>query len=274
MKKIVFVCDVNNFSSGVFSFLESLHENEAFLLTGTFFHSVNFDVSMPTGLAFAPDPLLAFTDSDLEAVSDSIKKFEKKCRLNGIEYRVHEESDFFKLDDFVKETRFADLVVISQKLFFSHIEDDQPNSYMKQVLHASECPLLIIPEDYSPVTHLTLAYDGKKESMFAIKQFCYLFPNYTTLPTEVVYWVDKSDDEIPDVEYLEEFAARHFSNLNLKELFFDPKKYINDWSRKNRNSIFVSGSYKRSWLSSVLKKSFVDNMISQSSAIIFIAHNC
>src|SRR3954471_11307461 len=79
MKKIVFVCDVDNFSSGVFSFLESLHENEPFLLTGAFFHSVNFDVSMPTGLAFAPDPLLAFTDNDLEAVNRSIKKFEQKC---------------------------------------------------------------------------------------------------------------------------------------------------------------------------------------------------
>lgn len=272
MKKIVFVCDVDNFSPGVFTFIESLHEKEPFLLTGAFFHSVNFDVSMPTGLAFAPDPLLAFTDNDLAAVNNSIKKFEERCKLNGIEYRVHEESEVFEINDFIKETRFADLVVISQKLFFSHVDDDQPNSYMKQVLHTSECPALIIPENYSPATHVTIAYDGKKESMFAVKQFCYLFPLYTKLPTEMVYWVDKSDDEIPDIEYLEEFAARHFSNLNFKELFFDPKKYIEDWSRRNRNSIFVAGSYKRSWLSTVFKKSFGDNMISHSSTILFIAH--
>src|SRR3954451_11890621 len=249
MKKIVFVCDVDNFSSGVFSFLKTQHENNPFLLTGAFFHSVNLDVSMAADLAFDPDPLLAFTDNDVEAVSDSIKRFEQKCQANGIEYRVHEESDVFKIDEFIKETQFTDLIVISQKLFFSHIEDDQPNSYMKQVLHTSECPVLIIPEDYSPVTQVTLAYDGNRESMFAIKQFCYLFPNYTSLPAEVVYCVDKSDDKIPDLEYLEEFAVRHFSNLNFKELYFDPEKYIDYWSRKNRSSIFVSGSYKRSWLS-------------------------
>jgi hypothetical protein len=273
MKKIVFVCDVNNFSLGAFKFVESLHQDEPFLLTGAFFHSVNFDISMPTGLAFAPDPLLAFTDNDIEAVNSSIEKFKQMCGQSGIEYRVHEESDVFKIDDFIKETRFADIIVISEKLFFSHIENDQPNTYMKQVLHSSECPILIIPEDFSPVTHVTIAYDGKKESMFAIKQFCYLFPQYTKLPAEIVYWVEKTDDEIPDIEYLEEFAARHFSNLNFKELFFDPEKYMIDWSRKNRNSIFIAGSYKRSWLSTMLKKSFVDNMITNSSALIFIAHH-
>src|SRR5207237_8036176 len=102
---------------------------------------------------------------------------------------------------------------------------------MKHALHASECPVMIIPKDHSAVTHVTIAYNGKKDSMFAIKQFCYLFPEYTHLPTEIVYWADTTDDEIPDVEYLEEFASRHFSNLTFKELFFDPEKFIADWSR-------------------------------------------
>jgi len=225
-------------------------------------------------VAFSADPIIAFTDTDIDAVNSSIKKFEQKCRESGIEYRVHEESDVFKMDDFVKETRFADAVVISEQLFFRHIDADQPNSFMKDILHCSECPLLVIPEDYAPVTHVTIGYDGKKESMHAIKQFCYLFPQYTQLPTDIAYWVEQTDDEIPDLDYLEEFAARHFTNLNFKEVFFDPRKYIADWSRKNRNSIFVSGSYKRSGLSTLLRKNFVDELIKHPSAIIFIAHTC
>jgi hypothetical protein len=273
MKKLLFICDVNNFSSGAFSFLEDLYKNVPFLLTGAFFHSVNLDVLMPTALAFSADPLVAYTDSDVEAVNSSIRQFEQKCQHNGFEYRVHEESECFKLKDVVRETRFSDAVVISEKLFFSHIEAEQPNSYMKELLHTSECPVIVIPEDYSPIAQVTIAYDGKKESVFAIKQFCYLFPHYTHLPTEIVYWVDKTDDEIPNLEYLEEFAARHFDNLNFKELFFDRKKYIAGWSRKNRNTIFVSGSYKRSWFSTLFKESFVDDMIKNGSPNIFIAHN-
>ena len=271
MKKIVLVCDVNNFPSGAFKFIESLHESSPLLLTGAFFHS---DVLIPTNLPFAPDHLLSFTNDDLNAVESSIKQFEKKSLQSEIEYRVHEESDEFNINDFVKETRFADAVVISKELFFRHIDADQPNTYMKEVLHCSECPLLVVPEDYSPVTYITIAYDGKKESMFALKQFCYLFPEYSHLPTDIVYWVDKTDDEIPDLEYLEEFAARHFTNLNFKELFFDPKKYIADWALKNRNTIFISGSYKRSGLSALFKKSFVEDLIKHPAAMIFIAHNC
>lgn len=274
MKKILFVCDVNNFPAGAFKFIEGLHESEPLLLTGAFFHSANFDVMIPASVAFSPDPVLAFTDIDIEDVNRSIEKFEQKCRQSGIEYRVHEESDVFKPEDFVKETRFADAVVISEELFFRHINASQPNSYMKQILHCSECPIIEVPENYTPVTHVTIAYDGKRESMFAIKQFCYLFPQFTHLPTDIVYWVDKTDDEIPDLEYLEEFAARHFTNLNFKELFFDPEKYMTDWARKNRNTIFISGSYKRSGLSTLLKRNFVDGMIKAPSAVIFIAHNC
>ena len=274
MKKIVFICDGNNFPLGAFRLIESLHESEPLLLTGAFFHAANFDIKMaPATLSFAPDPLLVYTDTDIEAINSSILKFEKKCLQCGIEYRVHEESDVFKMEDLVKETRFADVVIISEQLFFSHIDANQPNSYMKQVLHGSECPLLVIPEDYSPVEHVAIGYDGRRESMFAMKQFCYLFPQYTHLPTDIIFWVDKTDDEIPDLEYLEEFAGRHFTNLNFKELFFDPQKYIADWLRKNRNTIFISGSYKRAGLSAFFKKSFADSMIKYPSAIIFIAHN-
>jgi hypothetical protein len=273
MKKIIFICDVDNFPEGGFRLVQDIQTVEPVLLTGAFFHSANFDVLIPPSVAFSPHPVLAFTDSDITAVRSSIDKFEHKCRQNDIEYRIHEESDVFNIDDFTKETRFADLAIISEELFFSHIDPQQPNSFMKQVLHSSECPLLVVPESYKPVSHLTFAYDGEKESMFAIKQFCYLFPQYTKLPTDTVYWVEKTDEEIPDIEYLEEFASRHFDDLNFKELFFDPKKYIADWCRKNRDSIFVSGSYKRSGVSALLRKNFVDEMIKHPSATIFIAHN-
>jgi hypothetical protein len=273
MKKIIFACDVNNFPVGAFEFIKVLNDFEPLLLVGAFFHSANFNKGIPSSLVFAPHPILAFTDTDISTVHSSILKFEQKCKKSGIEYRVHEESDEFKIEDFVKEARFADVAVISEELFFKHLDTDQPNSYMKQVLHYSECPVMVIPETYCTIKQVIIAYDAKKESMLAIKQFCYLFPQFTRLPTEIVYWVNKTDDEIPDLEYLEEFAGRHFTNLNFKELFFDPRTYIEDWSNKSRDTIFVSGSYKRWGLSTYLKKSFVDDLIKASSATIFIAHN-
>jgi hypothetical protein len=273
MKKIVFACDVDNFPVGAFEFIKDLNENEPLLLIGAFFHSLSFRQGIPSSLALASNPIVAFTDTDVNTVQSSILKFEQKCQKSGIEYLIHEESNEYKIEDMVMESRFADVVVISEQLFFTHLDSVQPNSYMKQVLHYSECAVMIIPENYNPIQNVIIAYDGEKESMLAIKQFCYLFPKYTQLPTEIVYWVNKTDDEIPCLDYLEEFAARHFTNLNFKELFFDPNVFLNEWSAKNINTMFVSGSYKRSGLSAFFKKSFIDDMINTSSSIIFIAHN-
>ena len=62
----------------------------------------------------------------------------------------------------------------------------QPNFYMIEALRASESPVVVVPENFSRIDHLAFAYDGGKESMFAIKQFTYLFPNLTDLPSEFV----------------------------------------------------------------------------------------
>src|SRR5205085_6611668 len=124
------------------------------------------------------DPLVAYSDADIKAVKESIQKFEQKCQQSGMEYRVHEESDEYKIKDLVKETRFADLMVLSEELFFKQVNDVQPNSFMQEVLIKSECPLLIIPEHYIPFIQIVVAYDSKRQSMFALKQFCYLFPEF------------------------------------------------------------------------------------------------
>ena len=71
MKKILFPCDTNNFPSGAFQFIESLHQTEEFL-TGVFVHSENYDVLVPTNYIFQPDALVAYSEADVKAVQESI----------------------------------------------------------------------------------------------------------------------------------------------------------------------------------------------------------
>jgi hypothetical protein len=273
MKKILFVCDASNFPEGAFRFLETLHQQEEFLLTGAFFHSVNYDMFIPADFVFDPQPIAAFADTDTQAVSASMAKFKTRCNRAGIEYRMHAESDVFRIQDVVKESRFADLLVMSEGLFFAHVDTAQPNKYMRQVLHMAECPLLVVPEKFESFSRVAVAYDGKRASMYALKQFCNLFPGYSELPTEIYYWVDKSDDEIPDPTYIQEYAARHFSNVNFRELFFDCGRYLAQWAHDKTDTLFVTGSYSRSGWSTLFHKSFIDDMVRDSSSLIFIAHN-
>jgi hypothetical protein len=71
---------------------------------------------------------------------------------------------------------------------------------------------------------------------------------------------------------MEELVARHFSNLTLLKLDISPKDFFKDWLIKRKSSLVVSGSYGRSGLSQIFKKSFVKNLISSHRLPIFIAH--
>jgi hypothetical protein len=273
MKKILFFCDADNFSTGAFKFVKALNLSEPILLTGAFFHSINYDVLSPAPLAISPNTVIAFTDADIKAVAQSIRQFQERCAAAGIEYRLHEESDVFKFEDAIKESRFADFIVMSEELFCSHIDKKQPNHYMHRVLHSVECPVVLIPENYTTIANIVIAYDGTRESMFAIKKFCDLLPAYTKLPVDIFYWVNKTDDEIPDLAYVEEFVGRHFSNANFREAFFDPSEYISQWIEGKKDTLLVCGSYSRSTLSTLVKKSFVKDIIANHAGPVFLAHS-
>src|SRR3954453_176025 len=113
MKKIVLACDGNNFSKEAFRFLNSSYEKEPFLLTGVFFHSINYGLLIPNTFASGAGPYLSYTEEENEAFQHGIDQFKTLCEKNNIDYRVHEESDHWRVADLIKETRFADLVIIS-----------------------------------------------------------------------------------------------------------------------------------------------------------------
>lgn len=272
MKKIIFASDGKSFPKGAFEFAKELHRHEPVLLTGAFLHSLNFEEFLPGVFAMYASPALEFLEEEKKLNKQITKQFEDLCQRNMIEYRVHEQSPNWNIDDLTKETRFADLMLMSEELFCNDINMYQPNSFMQQAIHKSECPVFCVPENYSPVKKIIFAYDGKKESMFALKQFCNLFPQLTALETKIIYAKDEADESIPDLIYLEEFAARHFSDLDIEKVVSSGKKFFEERGNELNNSMLVSGAYSRSGLSTSLNRSFVETIIHEHRIPVFIAH--
>jgi hypothetical protein len=144
---------------------------------------------------------------------------------------------------------------------------------MKETLHRAECPVFIIPEKFQPFDRVVVAYDGQKECMYAIRQFCYLFPLLMGLPTEFVYMKDEKNEEIPDLEALKEFTRNHFNNLNISKLHFDGRKYFASWMDEKKGVMLVTGAFSRPAISTVLHRSFADQLINEHNAPIFLAHH-
>ncbi len=273
MKKILFVCDTDNFPSGAFKFIQSIHLRDKFLLTGAFFHSELVAEPAVVEDCFANESVPANKTADIKSVKESIRLFVHKCKRASIHFSVHEESSHFTIEDVVKESRFADLIVMSEELFFSDIIVSQPNKYMQQVLQRSECPVIIIPESYTSFKSIVAAYDGKRESMFALKQFCNLFPQFTLLPSTIIHW-QKSGlcPGVPDRRYLEEYATRHFSILHIENKQFKDIQSFNEWLCSTPDTLLIAGSFSNHGSINSMHESFIEKTIQQHKVPIFIAH--
>ncbi len=273
MKKIILAFDGTHFSAGAFEFARRLNDLQPVLLTGVFLPQVElanlWSYGHSTGPAFIP--LMAGGKAAL--VQQNIVKFEKLCQDNGIEYRVHEDVFNFALPELKNESRFADLVILGSEVFYETMGiKNGPNDFLQDALRDLTCPVILVPEKFDFPESILLAYDGSETSVYAIKQFAYLFPELCNSETLLVYASDNPKAVIPNEMQIGELAARHYHNLTLFKLDLNPVRYFNTWVKDKKAPILVSGSYGRSGLSQLFKKSFMTEVIKDHRLPIFIAH--
>jgi hypothetical protein len=273
MKKILFISDGNQFPEGAFKFIESLQATERVIVKGMFFTEVDAQLMIPVSYIPVAGPYVLMEEEEELAVNKNSDRFAERCKSLGIRHKEEKSFAGWDKDLFVKESRFADLVVISDQFFCRGVMERQPNLYMDEALRASECPVLVIPEAFSSVERIVVAYDGKKESAFALKQFSNLFPEYDELPIEFVYIKDEETDEIPDMDLLKEYTNAHYDASNITKLHFHPGKSFNAWLKNKKNTLLISGSFSRSGASMLLRRSFVEKIIKNNTGPVFIAHN-
>jgi len=272
MKKVIVVFDGHHFSEGAFEFIRQLNEKEQILATGVFLPVIDYaELLYSLGGLSGPMYYSDIAIEDTGIIQKNISHFKSLCKSNGIEYRVHPDLERHVIFEVKLESRFADLLVLSSELFYENLGKDTQDDYIQNVLHKAECPVLLVPEHYHFPENVILAYDGSESSVYAIKQFAYLLPEFANLKTLIVS-ASTDNKEISDIEYIEEYAACHFKDLTISKLEIDPKMYFNTWLNDNGKSILVTGAYGRSTLSEMLKKSFIAEIIHDHKVPIFIAH--
>jgi nucleotide-binding universal stress UspA family protein len=272
MKKILLAFEGTHFSDGAFEFARRLNELRPILLTGVFLPQTElanlWSYVDPVGVPFVP----TIETEEGEIVYQNIARFERLCTGNNIDFRVHNDFYGLALAEIKKESRFADLLIIGSEVFYKNTGIKASYSYLKELLHDIACPVLIVPEKFDFPNSIILAYDGSEESVYAIKQFAYLFPELTENQTLLVYANEDDDKDFPDKFQIEELVIRHYSNLTLFKLDVNPRKYFKLWISEEKSAILVSGSYGHSGVSHLFKRSFVKDIITDQKLPVFIAH--
>lgn len=274
MKKILLAFDGNHFSEAALDFARKINEKEPVLLVGAFLPQVDY----ASLWSFAGNetegakviPLLE--DSTSEEVQHNIHRFESYCRHNKISFQTHSSYFDFAMPELKKESRFTDLLIVSSQEFYKQAGTDLSNLYLKEILQDLECPMLVIPEKHVFPTANILMYDGSASSVFAIRQFAYLFPEWTNNPTTILYTTEKEGEAWPHENQIKELIKAHFSQVNWELLVLPEKSMLSSWLMENQQAIIVSGAFGRSGLSMMFKKSFITDAINEHQLPVFISH--
>jgi hypothetical protein len=242
------------------------------MITGIFIPQLSFSSLWSySGGAFVPDVIPYAEETDSKVVQKNIQRFQKFCIDNDITYAVHKDFYDFALPELKKETRFADLLILSSETFYNHIYGENAADYIKEALHVSECPVIAVPEEFHFPKKVLLAYDGSESSVYAIRQFTYLLPELCQLETMIFCIKQDIHSLLPDESYIAEFAAQHFQNFKLLKLNITNKKQLSMWL-EDEKAILVSGSLGRNFISQLFRDTFVSRVIEEHNCPVFVAH--
>src|SRR5689334_19179515 len=110
-------------------------------------------------------------------VRENVQLFKDICARHYVRCSI-DYLNGVDVNEIIKETRFSDLLIIDAETS-PPLEkmSEIPSSFVDDLLTGSECPVIISPLKFDKIDEIIFAYDGSRSSVFAIKQFTYLFPS-------------------------------------------------------------------------------------------------
>ena len=278
MKKISAIFDGLKFSAGTLAYSTKIAESSKAMLSGVFLESFLYNSYKLTDLigshGLSQVKMLHLLEKDKETRIKSAAIFEQACKKVHISFTVHHDNNF-ALQEAIKESIYSDLLVIGADETLSHLNDPAPTQFVRELLGSSQCPVFIVPRDFTAIEKVVLLYDGKPAAVHAIKMFNYMMPWLRYKETEIVYVTGSEDEmQLPDEHLVQEFIKCHYPAAVYTILQGDAENEVIKYLKNSgENILIVTGAYHRSDVSRWFKSSMADRLMKEINAPLFIAHN-
>lgn len=279
MKKILIAVDPFHLNQSTLAFGCYLARLTKSRITGVFLENLEADREAVVSSNTYEGTLIEYkVNKDSPAYREKMKHVDEKIQYfktyfenHGIITSIHEDKGI-PIDEIIKETRFADLLVIDAEAGFSTNNSEVPGPLAKRMMAESECPVLIAPLTFEGIDEIVFSYNGGKSCMFAIKQFVALFSELQDLKITVVEVCETGDEPALYVLNFKEWMEARFTNIHYL-LLSGPKdtELLNNLIER-RKSLLIMGAYGRSAVSNFFRHSTADLVLKISSQPIFISH--
>ncbi|OCX54011.1 hypothetical protein BEL04_06980 [Mucilaginibacter sp. PPCGB 2223] len=276
MKKILLAIDAERLNQKSVDFACYLAQLTGSPLAGMFLEDIR-SKNVP-GLKFAYGGVYVETiDTAMDTtsvqkiVNDNIAVFKTHCDSRMVAYDIcHGYGE--PIEQIVAESRFADLLIL-EPTCFSSSPLEKPSIFVKEALSRSECPVVISPYDFDEVNEIIFASDGDAPSVFAARQFTYLFPELRDKKVTVLQAGEQTNFKADGEEKLESYLKCHYGSVAAEKLPGKPEDKLFDYLLRKKDAFAVMGAYGRSKLSNMLKHSTAELLIEGNMLPIFIAHH-
>ncbi|HVU58501.1 MAG TPA: universal stress protein, partial [Puia sp.] len=259
MEKILLAMDAMHINTQTIEFSCYLARMTGSRLTGVFMEDLLSEPAFGAYQQVAQMQAGGITDTETAStkagITDAnIQLFRHACETRGVVPNIHRDRGI-PLDEVIQESRFADLVVVDAETSFTRKRRSLPGKFVKDVLQEAECPVIIAPYTFHAIDEIIFAYNGSASSVWAIKQFTYLFPELKQKKAMIVEVKGKNDGAIDEQYKMKEWLKHHYSNVEVKILTGDPSDELFGYLIDKKNAIVVIGAYGRGWLSRLMKPS-------------------
>ncbi len=279
MKKIILVLNSQQIGTGSVEFACYIANLTHSGLTGLFieepeFHQpsslrLNKNSNIEANAANGVEGVVA----EKTATKTNVQLFKEACSNRGVNVTVYPV-----LKDVVEkvrqESRFADVLIVDPATSFNGTGEGIPSHFVKQVLSNSECPVIIAPDVVNGIREIVFCYDGSASAVFAMKQFTYLFPEYSDHNVVILHIATPDEGTLEAVnKKIFDWLKPHYASVNFHILEGSVDNELFPYFLRKEKQFVVMGAYGRGLLSNFFKKSSADLIMRVIDLPLFITHH-
>jgi hypothetical protein len=240
----------------------------------SFLHAVflNYSIDLaeyqypfPNDLSLTRNNLTGKTiaEEDAELLESNMQVFRDECKAAKVDFHVDTDKEI-TLTSLVEMSAFFDFILAdaNENLKQYHIAD---------LLVQAHCPIYLASKHVDKIRNVVLTYDGSFSSMYAIKMYTYLFPEWRSLPTFLVYVSDRNE-KLPNESNIKRWLSKHYLGDQIEVLHGDIGEELVKYTMSLPDSLAVMGSFGRSKISRLFQKSLANSIIENGKSSLLITH--
>jgi nucleotide-binding universal stress UspA family protein len=278
MKKILVAINAINPDRSSLEFASYLGRLTNSKITGVFLENLAYEETLKlkpvNEISYSGSQINDYPDPQInrtELIEKNISAYKEAAISRGVNFILHRDRGI-PAYELIDESRYADLLVLDAATSFNKTFEGTPTNFIKDVLKSSECPVIISPEGFESIDEIVFTYDGSASSVFAIKQFTYLFPQLHDKKVNIVHINDTGEWNDSNRFKLKELLRNYYYDLNFEVLKGNIYNSLIEYVFTRKNTFLVMGAYGRNSLSRFFKPSRADLIIKTIPQPIFIAH--